>query len=162
MQRRRGSRTSTSTTSQVSRSGRTKNRAQSDWGPADTPVVEKEAAWPKGSGVVKISFMWRVRGDKDAVGLERRSKSPVTEATAKINETITANDTPRAGELYAKAYKCTKKDVLKCHPYLTGNDPQKGRSDIESLGNSLPMRVERSADQSKGDKEAERGETSSK
>ena len=54
-----------------------------------------------------------------------------------------------------------QKDVLKCHPYLTGNDTQKGRSDIESLGNPLPMRVERSADQSKGNKEAERGETSS-
>jgi hypothetical protein len=103
-------------------------------------VPEPDMPARKSSGAVTAPFFtWQVRSDKDTagvrVGYEARSgrRLTATEATnknvarilARINESLTA-DRSGVGELYSRAYTCTKENLLERHPYLTRRALQKG------------------------------------
>jgi hypothetical protein len=111
------------------------DHAPSDEDPVDTPpATTKEMPRLEGSGAVTVPFFtWRVRSHIDAMGAHQGSEGPVSEAAVqdlyrilgKINETI-CSDVSGIGELYSKAYRCTKENCLKRHPDLTRDKPTSG------------------------------------
>lgn len=135
-----------------------KSCTQSDRGPADTPAAEQEIPPREGSGTITAPFFtWRLRSGKDTMSVNQVDEGLAGQAAiqdlfrvlGKINDSI-LSDSSGVGELYARAYKCTKESLLERHPDLRGRTSHNSPSKVESPHLSQLKHGDRDKTQEKG------------